>query len=166
MTSYRDLKTLKHDPDLAQALGNMVIAWAYAETILCKTLARVSDMNINMATMGFYRIPTFEARRKFIQALLLEWKKHDEYDKAAIEKEVDAISDLSGTRNDWIHGVWCFNINKMAETVIFDFRRSEHKGRLKPVKAGDVQNHADVVVKRAKKLDDLIEGGALTGPPP
>ena len=162
---YKDLTTLNHDPDLAKALGNLVIAWAYAESTLCCALARVSGMNINMAMMGFYRVPTFEARRKFIQALLLEWKQPGKFDKDAIAKEVDAISDLSRTRNDWIHGVWCFNEDKPAESVIFDFRRAEDKGRRKDVKTHNVQNHVDAVVKRSKELSRLIDRKDLTGEP-
>jgi hypothetical protein len=162
---YKDLTTLNHDPDLAKALGNMMIAWAYAESSLCCAWARISGMNINMAMMGFYRIPTFEARRKVIQALLLEWNDPGRFDKAAIEREVDAISDLSGTRNDWVHGVWCFNENKPAENVIFDFRRADDKGRRKPVKAADVQNHVDTVIRRAKELSRLVNRASLTGEP-
>lgn len=160
---YKDLTTLDHDPDLAKALGNLAIAWAYAESTLCCVLARISGMNINMTMMGFYRIPTFEARRKYIQALMLEWHKPGKFDKAAIAKEVDAISDLSKTRNDWIHGVWCFNEDEPSESVIFDFRRPEGKGRLKEVKATDVKTHVAAVIRHSKKLSGLINRYELTG---
>ena len=160
---YKDLTTLDHDPDLAKALGNLAIAWAYAESTLCCTLARISGMNINMTMMGFYRIPTFEARRKYIQALLLEWKKPGRFDKEAITKKVDAISDLSATRNDWIHGVWCFDEDKPSQTVIFDFRKAEDKGRRKDVKGPDVQNHVNAVLRHSKELSRLINRGGLTG---
>ncbi|MEA2976219.1 MAG: hypothetical protein QOF19_1739 [Alphaproteobacteria bacterium] len=159
---YNDLTNLDRDPKLANALGNMVVAWAYAESSLCCTMARVSGMNINMALMGFYRIPTFEARRKFIQALILEWKP-GKFDKTAIAKEVDSISDLSSTRNDWIHGVWCFNETKPDESVIFDFRRPDGKGRRKEVKAPDVQNHVNAVISHSKTLNRLIDRADLRG---
>jgi hypothetical protein len=158
---YRDITSFDHDPELATALGNMVAAWAYAESTLCCVLARVSGMNINMAIMGFYRIPTFESRRKFIQALLVEWQKPGKYDKEAIVKEVDAISDLSGTRNDWVHGVWCINTDKPSESAIFDFRKLENKGRRKEVKAPDVRNHVAAVVARSKRLSALIDRANL-----
>jgi len=96
--SRNDIKSFDHDPELAKAMGNLLAAWAFAESTLCCTVASISGMNINMAMMGFYRIPTFEARRKVIHALLPEWKP-GKFDKAAITKEVDAISDLSGTRD-------------------------------------------------------------------
>jgi hypothetical protein len=160
---YKDLTNLDEYPDLAKALGDMVAAWAYAESSLCCALARVSGMNINMAMMGFYRIPTFEARRKFLQSLILEWKKPSRFDKEAIAKEVDAISDLSGTRNDWVHGIWCYNEHKPAETVIFDLRKPEDKGRRKPVKAGDIKNHVAAVNRHSKALSQLVDRYSLTG---
>jgi hypothetical protein len=163
---YNDLTHLKHNPELAQAIGHMMVAWAYAETALCCTLARISGMNINMAMMGFYRIPTFEARRKFIQSLILEWQKPGKYDKAAISKEVDGISDLSATRNDWVHGIWCLSDDLKQETVIFDMRRAEGKGRRKEVKAADVNNHVEALLARAKRLTVLIDRASLTGEPP
>ena len=158
---YNDLTNLNHDQELAVSLGNLVVSWAYAESSLVCVLARVSSMNINMAMYGYYRIPTFEARRKFIQALMIEWKTTS-FDKDAIAKEVDGLSDLSLSRNDWIHGVWCNNDEK-PETVIFDFRRHEDKGRRKPVKAADVRNHNEAVVKRAREIDRLIRRAELTG---
>lgn len=71
--AYHDLSNLNHDRSLAAALGDMVVAWAEAESVLCATLARVTGMNINMCTMGYYRIPTFESRRKYLEALMAEW---------------------------------------------------------------------------------------------
>ncbi len=152
---YYDLPDLSHDPKLATALGNMVVAWANAESVLCGTMSRVSGININMALMSFYRIPTFEARRKFIQAMMLEWHPKD-WNKVGIEKEIDGLSDLSLTRNDWVHGVWCSNKEK-TETIIFDYRRAEGKGRKKVVKDADVSNHVEAVRKRTKALALLIK---------
>jgi hypothetical protein len=62
------LRDLSHDPKLAEALGNMVVAWAYAEETLIFSLARVADINLNMALAGLHRLPTFESRIKFIRA--------------------------------------------------------------------------------------------------
>ena len=55
------LRDLSHDPKLAEALGNMVVAWAYAEETLIFSLARVADINLNMALAGLHRLPTFES---------------------------------------------------------------------------------------------------------
>lgn len=159
--TYHDLSNLDHDPKLAISLGNMVVAWARAESAFCCLLSRITGMKINMCILGYYRIPTFEARRKFIQALMVEWQT-ERFDKVAIAKEVDGLSDLSLTRNDWVHGVWCTNHAK-TETVIFDFRRPEGSGRRKPVNSGAVKNHVDAVNKRTETLHALVFGNELTG---
>lgn len=164
--AYHDLSNLNHDRTLAAALGDMVVAWAEAESVLCATLARVTGMNINMCTMGYYRIPTFESRRKYLEALMAEWNAAASgFDKAAIAKEVDAISGLSKARNDWVHGVWCASANK-TETVIFDFRRADGNGRRTPVKAAAIQNHVEALNKRVARLSSLISRHLMTGEPP
>jgi hypothetical protein len=52
----------------------MVVTWAFAEVMLFATLARITGIGLNMAMAAHYRIPTFEARAKFILALLPDWK--------------------------------------------------------------------------------------------
>jgi hypothetical protein len=158
---FHDLHDLNHDKDLADALGNMVIAWAYAETALSAVFARVTGININMAIMGYYRISTFEARTKFLQAVLAEWKT-DQYDKPAITKRIDSLVGNSAARNDWVHGVWSARKDR-TQTVIFDFRRPEEKGRRKPVKATDVRNHITAVLAHAAALMKLIDRDSMFG---
>jgi hypothetical protein len=164
---YNDLENLDHDKKLAVALGNLVIIWARAESALVGVLARVTGMNINTAMLSYYRIPTFDVRAKFLQTLLGEWKpekdhKPGQFDKVAIAKEVDGLRGLSAARNDWVHGVWCANKDK-SETVIFDFRAPEDKGRRKPVKAPDVDNHVAAVLKRELEIERLIDRGSMYG---
>jgi len=69
-----DIDCMDHDPDLAHALWNMIVAWSRAETSLVNTFATISGMHFNIATIAYYRIPTFEARVKVIQAMLTEWR--------------------------------------------------------------------------------------------
>jgi hypothetical protein len=164
---YYDLDNLEHDPQMAKALGNMVVVWAYAEATLVGVLSRITDIHINMAMHGYYRIPTFEARVKFIQALLLEWAPKD-FDKQAIKQEITALSRLAGSRNHWVHGVWCCTKDK-SETVIFDFRKPPDEPRARQPKSGrrsiadsnDVETHVDAVRQRSKKLADLIRHQAF-----
>ena len=42
--------------------------------------------------------------------------------------------------------------------MIFDFRAAEGKGRMKPVKAADVNNHLKAVRKRTYELQALLRG--------
>ena len=156
MIKYRALEDLSHDPKLAEALGNMVVVWAHAEIVLFATLARVADISLNMAMSGYYHIPTFEARTKFIVALLRDWNP-GRFDNNKIQTSVKKLAKLASTRNHWVHGDWCANADK-SETLIFNHRVPvESKNRRKPVKAADVLNHCRAVKKRASDLAELID---------
>lgn len=151
---YTALENLDHDEGLAKALGNLVVVWANAENVLCQTLAGVLDAKITLVLFGYYRIPSFEARVKFIRSMIPEWETEN-YDKAAIDKAVERLSDLSLTRNNWIHHVWCTNKDK-SETVLFDYRREAEKGRRRPVKSHDVWDHIKTVRARTTDLEGFI----------
>lgn len=154
MAGYYDISNLDHAPELASALGNLVVAWANAEVALAFAFAAACGINANLAHFGYYRIPTFEARTKVIRAMLLECKS-TKYDTEAIFKAVTKLNGLAKARNDWIHGIWSLD-RDTNQTVTFDFRAQEHKGRVKPVKAADVLNHVEAVRARTKELRDLL----------
>lgn len=162
---YHSLRNLKHDPELATALGNMVVAWAHAETVLLLTLARVTGASVHMAQAGYYRVPTFESRTKFILGLMAEWHPAADFDREEILKAVEKLSKLASARNGWVHGDWCVAADK-SHTVIFDHRtESGSPHRRRPVKAADIRNHNEAVLKRAAELDDLILTDELLASP-
>lgn len=153
---YNDIDGLEHDKQLAEALGNMVVAWARAETAIMNVFICILDIPFNAAQTAYYRIPTFEARCKLVRALLSEWKPK-KHDAKKIDVAVNKIGKLGKTRNGWIHGVWCLNEEK-PETVIFDFRAPEKSvnRRRRTVKTNDVLHHVETVRKRTKELNFLV----------
>ncbi len=160
-TTYTSLPHLGKHPDIANALGNMVVVWANAETSLLSALARVSGMSLNMALAGYYRIPTFEARAKFILALVAEWKT-DEASKEAMSTAVEKLAKLASTRNHWFHGDWSISDDPKADVVIFDQRAvPESPQRRKPVKANDIIQHCVAVAKRTADVNELADLGSL-----
>lgn len=152
--SYTDIDRLDHAPDIAAALGNMVVAWANAETAMVFAFAAVCGINGNFAHFGYYRIPTFDARTKVIRAMLAEWET-TKYDRDAIATAIGKLSHLSKARNEWIHAVWCKE-TKGTDTVVFDFRKPDGNGRRKPVKAADIINHIIAVRARTIELRKLV----------
>jgi hypothetical protein len=80
---YVDIDNLGHAPDLAAALGNMVVAWARAETAIVKAYAVVTEMHYNVAAAAYYNIPTFESRTKALLAMIQDkpdpFPKRDEF---------------------------------------------------------------------------------------
>jgi hypothetical protein len=153
---FYSTNNLDHDKPLAIALGNMLVTWARAEQALVQTLACVLNTdNIDMIQVGYYRIPTFEARTKYIRTLMTEWET-TEFDKEAMAHIISKLGKLSVTRNGWVHGDWAVN-KKHDQTVIFDFRVShDSPDRRRPVKASDVMNHVNAVRNRTMELDALI----------
>jgi hypothetical protein len=150
------LQDLSHDSKLAEALGNMVVAWAHAENILLQVISRVTGIGQNMAIAGYYRIPTFESRTKFILAIISRWET-TRYDKDTITKTIEKLGSLAAARNQWIHGHWCTNYER-TRTVIFNHRvPATSLNRRKPIKEADVLNHCEAVNKRASDLASLIE---------
>ena len=150
-----DIDNLDHDPKLAHAFGQMVVAWAHAETLLVNVFAAATGNDHNRVIAAYYRIPTFESRVKVIRAFLAEWETQ-EFDRDEIARAVDRLSRLSKTRNGWVHGVWCLTHSK-RETVILDYRAQDGTEDIsRPVKAADVLNHVAAVRLRTKELTDLI----------
>jgi hypothetical protein len=62
MGSYTDIFDLNDHPDIAKALGNMVLAWAGAESAMLYAMCAICGITTDMGHFGYYRIPTFEAR--------------------------------------------------------------------------------------------------------
>lgn len=102
---FDEIWDLDHDPDLAEALGNLLIVWSAAESRLTWVVSVACEMEINRATDMYHRIPTFDSRTKVIQALLANWETK-KYKPAEIAKVVTRLSRLSKTRNEWVHGSW------------------------------------------------------------
>jgi hypothetical protein len=86
--------------------------------------------------------------------MIPEWK-NNKYDGPAISKAINSLSGLSGTRNNWIHGVWSRD-QATREVVVFNFRAAEDKGRMKPVKAHDIEQHVAAVRTHTKELRRLV----------
>lgn len=151
---FDDLDNLEHMPELAAALGNMVVAWARAETVLASAYAFVLGVHYNRIVEAYYVIPTFEARTKAFIALLPEWPVDDEK-RASIKEAVERLSKLAATRNGWVHGLWVSETKSDAPYVMNV--RKPYGERHKTVKLHDVDNHSSMVRKRTRELALLID---------
>lgn len=151
--SFVDLDNLDHDSDLAAALGNMMIAWARAETAMVKAWAMVTDMHYNLAAAVYYNIPTFDSRTKALLAMIDD--KVDPFPKRdALRDAVNAVSHLSRTRNSWVHGLWVLDTNTSV-AHFFNMKQKSATRRATPVTANAVRQHASAVRDRARALAAL-----------
>lgn len=157
-----DIRSLGDDNrDLAEALGNMVIAWASAESVLIQVFSEVAAMDIDMAHIAYYRIPTFEARTKVLAAIIPEWYGVPSGHKDGLLEALEKLRGLSKARNDWIHGLW--TIGKPGSGIyVLDFRaHRDSPGRRKPVKAADVENHNEAVLTRANDVVHVLDASIM-----
>jgi hypothetical protein len=149
--TFTSINNLNHDPELARALGDMVIAWARADTTLVMSLSAITGAPMHMAELGYYRIPSFEARVKMLRAMIPEWQNNN---ADALEKALGKLNNLAHTRNGWVHNCWVIS-KEDNKTFCIDFRK-DPSNRSKPVKASDVRHHAESVISRVTEIEDLV----------
>lgn len=151
--TYVDLDNLDHDPQLAQALGNMVVAWARAETALIKILSLVTNLHYNEAAAAYYAMPTFESRTRALLSISEEIHSNrpiNGYDD--IVRDTLSLRDLSSTRNEWVHAVWVSEHgSRLVKT--FNMKEGKHKRRAKQITANAVNQH----IKQVKRARDSLE---------
>lgn len=154
--TFGGLRNLNHDPELAKALGDMVVVWSNAEQSLVNVLHRMSSLPYPMAVAAYYKIPTFEARVKVIRAMLCEWKT-DKYDIKAIDRAVLKLNVLARTRNKYVHRTWLIR-NLSSETYLCNYRtETEDPDRMELVNVSVVRNHVSAVERRAIALWQITE---------
>jgi hypothetical protein len=157
---YFRIESLESNPELAKALGNMVIAWSYAEQALMNVMGRITELPMNTVLNAYYRIPTVNSRMQFLLALLQKWEKPG-FDPSAISNEIEGLGKLAATRNHWIHNEWCQG-RSSKEIVQFDQRaKIGSLQRTKVIRASDVSNHNSAVLQRCQKINQLIDSGSL-----
>ena len=148
---FRSIRDLSHDRTLAAALGDMIIAWADAERVLCDITHWITKAHYPAVMDMFARVPTFEARVKIVQTLIERWT-HPGKERDEVSMEVRKLSALSKTRNRWVHGAWVATLD-LSITVIFDRRKAAGTPeRRRTVKAHDVEQHINAVHDRAWRL--------------
>ncbi|MEZ5842734.1 MAG: hypothetical protein R3D27_03245 [Hyphomicrobiaceae bacterium] len=153
-TEFPDLDSLDHDEKLAAALGNMVVAWARAETVLVKAYAHAMQVHYNMAASLYYNIPTFESRVKALRAIVSD-RPHPFSDREPILQAVSALSELAATRNMWVHGLWVID-PKRKVTRLFNMKIGGAKRRSVQVTVNAVRQHVQAVRERSRELAALL----------
>lgn len=149
------LSDLEDYPEVAKALGEMIIAWARMDAALIGALTRISGASLDQMQRGFHHLPTFDTRIRFIRSLIAD-AQIDGFDKEKIDKCVEKIGKLASARNHWVHGDWC-NDSELNLPVIFDHRTKQSGATKKPVRAADIKNHVGSVHDRAGELEDLVK---------
>ncbi len=151
--TYLDIDNLDHDQELAVALGNMVVAWARAETALVKAYTIVTSMHYNVAAAAYYKIPTFESRTKALLAMIDD--RPDPFtERDALRNATEALVNLAKARNAWVHGLWVSE-KKTSVTMVFNMKQPSATRRAVQVTANAVRQHVRSVRQRTRDLEEL-----------
>lgn len=140
-------------PDLASALGDMMLAWGKAEEEQVLLFAAILQISGDKASRLYQKLPNFRSRT---QALLTLIDLHPEY--AVTKADVLKLSKLSKTRNGYVHGLF---IKDQASSAIRLCDLDEpytSKARMRTTKANDVRTHADAVRQAASALSASKHG--------
>jgi hypothetical protein len=145
---YSPIKQASTAPELATALGDMMLAWTAAELAQVDAFAVLLNTSHHKASRLYQKLPNFRSRT---QALLVLIELHPDFDR--IKPVVLKISSLSKTRNDWVHGSFIRSWTGDDVRAVNNDEPSESPKRSKPIKAADIYNHANAVRGRALELD-------------
>jgi hypothetical protein len=154
--AYTKSDSLDHAPDIAKAIGDMVVAWSAAEQGLVSVLTIITGTGYGMAATTYYSMPAFDGRVRLIKNLLrVDCEQTPEVD--ALLKAIEGLRGLSGTRNSYIHGDWAVSLDR-KETVIFNHMELlGTPGRKKTVRASDIIDHSKAVSRRRVAIRDAFD---------
>ena len=152
---YIEMDDLSHDPQIATALGNLIVAWSGAEMMLGICMSQVFNVEENMALDSFFLIPTFESRTKFLSMAIVGWENPKKIDKEKLTAIIDRYSTLSAQRNSWVHNSWCKH-HKTDRTVVVSHRKRQD--RVKIINAHSITQHNKAVIEQTRLLSDIFPG--------
>lgn len=148
---YWMIGSLDHAPAIAEALGNVMVSWSYAESAFLGLLNALVPVNFLQAATIFYSIPTLEGRLKLIGNLVNSRPDHETKRLTAILDAISAVRRLSKARNDFVHNAWAIRADAKA-TVTFDYLETGAQQRRRTMHPGDMLRHARTVKSRTDNL--------------
>ena len=137
---YTTLRSAALSPGMARAMGDVILAWMYAESEQQQALAALIGSDPYKASRLYQKLPNFRSRT---QTLLMLIEVHPEFEP--IKTHIMKLSSLSKTRNNWIHGL--FLKEAAGSNLLFvDLDEPANSAkRSKPIKPADIVNHANAV---------------------
>jgi len=151
---YFATASLDYAPEIARALGEIIIAWSYSEFVTLALFQSLTDRNYGECATIFGSIPTFDGRVKLIKNVAKSNETKDKHKE--IFDALEGLRGLSGTRNSYVHQSWTASADG-TETVTFNYLEPKSSpGRRREIKAHDLLNHAEAVRRKATNLCDEI----------
>ena len=140
MTIYHPIWSAEDNADLANAIGDVILAWTAAEFDLVAMMAAMLNVPFAQASQAYHQISNFRGRTHSIYALIACSKGFEGF-KPFVAK----YSRLSKTRNGIVHGGF---IQSKASPEIRRIRLNEPSDshhRSIVTKPNDIRQHANAV---------------------
>lgn len=154
---YLKISNIDFAPDIAQALGEIMVAWSYIESVLLGLLNCLTRTRYSQSAAIFYSIPTFAGRVTLIKNIIETHHSLTKPECEEILQAIEAVRGLSGTRNSYVHHAWAVT-SDFSSVVLFDYTAEPNgPNRRKTVKSNDMRQHADAVIRRGHLLGKAIK---------
>jgi hypothetical protein len=134
-------------PDLATALGDIILAWSMADSYLMQCVGAMLSLDDHKAKRVYYKIASFDARVKMILTLVDLFP-----DFKPICRHVLKLSSLSKRRNAYVHNAYLAEIGGSGLWLVDYGQALDHERRSKPARPSDMHQHADAVRRSAERL--------------
>ena len=96
---------LDHAPEIAHALGDVIVAWSHAESVVLALFQSLTRLEYSECATVFYSIPNFEGRIRLVKNVAKSRPKlKDRAD--ALMTALEGLRGLSVTRNSYVHHAW------------------------------------------------------------
>lgn len=153
MLLYAPVWNALNAPEIATALGDMILAWSRAEHEQIVAFSIILTVPEHAGSRLYQKLPNFRSRT---QALLTLVECYPEFD--ALKRHILKLSKLSKTRNGIVHGKIISGNGRKDVRLIDQNEPLDSPSRSRPIKAADISNHADAVRRCCDEMHGTIRG--------
>lgn len=165
MSIYRPIWSAADNADLANAIGDVILAWTAAEYDLVAMMAAILNVPFAQASQAYHQISNFRSRTHSIYALIACAEGFEGF-KPFVAK----YSRLSKTRNGIVHGGFIQSLTSPEIRRIRLNEPSESEHRSIVTKPDDIRQHALAVravsIALRKAENSIPKYKAWLGPHP
>ena len=137
MNVYNPIWQAADCPELASAIGDVILAWTEVEYDQVAMMAAMLNIPFNRASQLYHQIPNFRGRTKALYALI---SATDGFE--GLKPFIARFSRLSATRNEVVHGAFIREIGGSEIRRVRLDEPSQSEKRSVVTKPHDIAQHA------------------------
>lgn len=148
--------TLRHDPELAMALGEMTARWSYVEWLLYQLLKHLAELDWEKASAIMYAVTATSARIDIVRTVAERLPKSDARRARAVSA-LEKVVALCSRRNALVHHTW---VEEWPDGKIwtFDYRAEpDTQARRKRQTAHSIKRFCDDIADCLQELSEAAD---------